>query len=214
MKTRDRILKSALALFNEEGEPSVSTVDIANEVGISPGNLYYHFRGKEVLIEALFDAFEEELHIVLEAPVAKPLSVEDNWLYLYVVFEEIYDFRFFYRNLSDLLQRYPQLARRFRDLLSLKERALGALLRELAGRDFIHLGEAEHIHLAERLTLFMTYWMNDRAVRHPEEDGPDLIHRGVFQMLLTIGAYVPEGREVFLTLVEGFYADIAAKKRR
>ncbi|WP_309676508.1 TetR/AcrR family transcriptional regulator, partial [Pseudomonas sp.] len=50
MKTRDRILECALQLFNQKGEPNVSTMEVANEMGISPGNLYYHFHGKEPLI--------------------------------------------------------------------------------------------------------------------------------------------------------------------
>ena len=61
MKTRDKILLTSLKLFNDEGEPSVTTVDIANELDISPGNLYYHFHGKEAIIAELFDAFEVEL---------------------------------------------------------------------------------------------------------------------------------------------------------
>ncbi|WP_354693063.1 TetR/AcrR family transcriptional regulator, partial [Escherichia coli] len=44
-------------LFNEQGEPNVSTLEIANELGISPGNLYYHFHGKEPLVMALFERF-------------------------------------------------------------------------------------------------------------------------------------------------------------
>ena len=57
MKTRDRILLCALELFNEEGEPNVTTLEMANELDISPGNLYYHFKGKEALLEVLIDDF-------------------------------------------------------------------------------------------------------------------------------------------------------------
>lgn len=60
MKTRDRILECSLLLFNEQGEPNVSTLEIANELGISPGNLYYHFHGKEPLVMALFERFQAE----------------------------------------------------------------------------------------------------------------------------------------------------------
>ena len=63
MKTRDRILECALALFNQEGEPNVSTLEIANELGISPGNLYYHFHGKEPLVLELFERFQRVFEV-------------------------------------------------------------------------------------------------------------------------------------------------------
>src|SRR5690606_17555640 len=47
MKTRDRILECALQCFNARGEGNVSVLEIATELGISPGNLYYHPGGEE-----------------------------------------------------------------------------------------------------------------------------------------------------------------------
>jgi len=87
-KTKDKILRTALGLFNNEGESAVSSVDIASVIGISPGNLYYHYKGKDEIIVELFADFEEEIRQVLGSPIREPLKLEDNWIYLYIIFEE------------------------------------------------------------------------------------------------------------------------------
>ena len=52
-RTRERILETALAMFNQFGEPTVATTSIAFEMGISPGNLYYHYHSKEQIVADL-----------------------------------------------------------------------------------------------------------------------------------------------------------------
>lgn len=217
MKTRDKILQASLALFNTEGETNVSTVDVANEVDISPGNLYYHFKGKEAIISALYGDFEEEMRLVLDAPLDRPLSAEDNWLYFYIVFEEIYDFRFFYRNLTDLLTRYTALNTRFQDLLTRKADTIAAMLNALSQQGVLNTTEREVEHLATRLTMLLTYWLNFEAVRHPGASGPDIIHGGVFHVLSHIAPYVSVGRDVFMDVISALYEDQladAARRRR
>ena len=139
MKTRDRILHVSLLLFNEEGEAQQTAVDISNALDISPGNLYYHFKGKDAIIHALFDRFEDEMRIILSGSRGRITSLEDSWVYLYIILEEIYDFRFFYRDLGLLLDRYPDLAKRFRSLLSRMRTALVGVLDELTAGSVLRL---------------------------------------------------------------------------
>lgn len=64
-RTAERILATALDLFNRRGEPNVSTTLISAELNISPGNLYYHYPAKEELVNALMSRYEKALHQLL-----------------------------------------------------------------------------------------------------------------------------------------------------
>ncbi len=198
MKTRDRILLTSLELFNDEGEPHVTTVDIANELDISPGNLYYHFKGKEDIIGELYDSFDRELSEILNAPIEKALNTQDAWFYLYVVFEQLYQHRYFYRNLNDLLQRYPGIARKFRRLLDLKVQAANAVAAELIQKDVLVIEEEQLERLCENVAMNLTYWLNYEQLR--VQDTPDqlLIHNGVFQIMSMIAPHLsPQHRSIY-----------------
>src|SRR5699024_9317940 len=97
--TRKRILETALLLFNRDGEPHTPTGRIADKLGISPGNLHYHFRTKRDLVEALFSAFEQRMLDLLAAPQPGSTHIEDVWLHLHLIFEASGEYRFIYRDL-------------------------------------------------------------------------------------------------------------------
>ena len=112
-RTRERIVETSLVMFNRLGEPNVTTADIADEMGISPGNLYYHFRNKDEIIGELFAALERRLDALLDPRVSGGVDVEDLWLFLHLLFEAMWDYRFLYRDLDEILSRSRKLATRF-----------------------------------------------------------------------------------------------------
>ncbi len=208
MKTRDRILHTSLLLFNEEGEPNTTTVDIANELDISPGNLYYHFKGKDVIIAELFNQFEHGLGEILSAPLDKPLSVEDNWFYLYVVFEEIYNYRFLYHNLSDLLERYPELKKRFRRILQLKREAIAAVWLTLSQHAEVDVADDEVEALIDNLVLLLTHWLTYDHLLHEARPPGHIIHQGVYQLMAMLAPYLGESHRKFYSQVQKIYRSI------
>ena len=193
-RTKDTILRTALALFNNEGEHAVSSVDIASVIGISPGNLYYHYRGKEPIIRELFADFEGELRQVLGAPIREPLELSDNWVYLYIIFEEIWDFRFFYRNQAEIIARVPDLKGPFSRLLALKEQTAFSLLSDLEEEGgHLAFGEGDKAALSARLAQHFTFWLQYHELREGTVPTKALIDRGVYQSLSMIAPYWARG---------------------
>ena len=128
-KTKLRILQNARILFNEEGQSNVAMVDIAAVLDISPGNLYYHYRGKEQLIPVLFEGFDAELDALLSASIEALGSLQDRWAYCYLLLEVLNKYRFIFG--LDIIRYDKSLARRYARLRSLLNKRIEALIVQL-----------------------------------------------------------------------------------
>jgi len=173
-RTRERILETSLALFNREGEPHVTTADIADEMNISPGNLYYHFRNKDDIIGELYSAYEKGVMALFAVPA--DADVEDLWFLLHVLFERMRDYRFLYRDLDEITSRNRKLALRVADLLRRFGSTVLELCRSLVRSGRMRASERELGALASNATLISTYWMSWQRVggAHGAAGGDDV----------------------------------------
>ena len=153
MKTRERILLTALTLFNKHGENAVTSVDIALELDISPGNLYYHFKGKESMVVALMRMHEKHIQRVLVADKLDALNAEDVMYYFYLLIDSLHVFRFFYRSPADLAEKYPSIARQCTAILRSIQRQLTLLFTQLEKRALFSASATDRALLVELLSL-------------------------------------------------------------
>jgi AcrR family transcriptional regulator len=162
--TGDRIVAAALGLFNAEGSHAVSTRHIADRLGISPGNLYYHFANKEEIVLALYQRIEQQLEGVL-APRDEGLRDFDYVLqYLDAIFAHLWEFRFFYRDLNSLLRDVPGMKERYRDLA---ERVLArsrAIFRGMVEAGWMDASDEQVDLLATNAWILLTQWFTHRQV--------------------------------------------------
>ncbi|HTI48875.1 MAG TPA: TetR/AcrR family transcriptional regulator [Casimicrobiaceae bacterium] len=163
-RTRQRILDTALALFNRDGEPNVTTAHIADEMNISPGNLYYHFRNKDDIIGELYAAHEASLAPLLDVPPERSVSVEDLWLLLHLLFERMGAYRFLYRDLDEITSRNRRVALAFAALVRRGESAVRTLADGLAREGVLEATSRERAALARNVVLVCTYWMSFQRV--------------------------------------------------
>lgn len=189
VKTRERIIEASLALFNELGEPNVTTNHIADEMDISPGNLYYHFRSKDDIINTLFDRFEQEMNAILVAPRDRVPTMEDLWFYLHLVFEIIARYRFLYRDLNNLVDRNARVRRGFQRILARGAATARAICRGLVNAGALNATTAEVEALATQVSIITTYWLNFERIHKPAS-GADPLALGVYHVMVLVAPYL------------------------
>ena len=213
-RTAERILEVTLALFNRFGEPNVSTTLISAELNISPGNLYYHYPAKDELINSLFDRYERSLNELLHA-ADNVRNVEDAWLFFHMLFELIWQYRFLYRDLNDLLSKNRRLETHFQFVLKNKSRAVQSVLDGLnrggALRTDLRMSMNEAEAVATAMVVVLTYWLSYEYVKDPRralepEHANAALLRGAFHVLSLLLPYLEPAQKTHLLGLVGSYS--------
>jgi AcrR family transcriptional regulator len=205
-QTREKILDASLSMFNGQGEPNVTTNHIADEIGISPGNLYYHFRNKDDIVEKLFARYETQMDQALLVPQGRLPNLEDVWLQLHLVFECMWSFRFLYRDLVDILSRNRKLKQRFARILDRAAASAAAVLRGLSKAEILRATDDEIRATSENVLLVATFWINYNTVRSakPEQTQKELTH-GIYQVMLLIAPFLRDAERTHLNALASAY---------
>ena len=208
-RTAERILEVTLELFNRFGEPNVSTTLISAELGISPGNLYYHYPAKDELINNLFDRYERSLNELLNAS-DNVRNVEDAWFFLHSLYEIIWQYRFLYRDLNDLLSKNRLLETQFQAVLRNKTRAIRLMLAGMSRGGAINIDTREMEPTAHCMVVLLTYWLSFEYVRDPRhalepDNAQDALLRGAQHVLNLLAPYLEKDQRAHLLQLTGAY---------
>ena len=193
MNTRERILATALRLFNEAGTAPVSTNHIADALGISPGNLYYHFRNKEEIIRALFEQQFARWDADYAFPDDRLPNLDDLQQLLRATFVTAWEYRFMYRELIALLRRDAQLHQRWVEIRARGFSGFHELFNLfVAARVLRDPGdEAVVTRLAELVWLISEFWLASIEVGGETVDTTQMEH-GVALMLQVLGPFIAD----------------------
>ncbi|MGA9335449.1 MAG: TetR/AcrR family transcriptional regulator [Rudaea sp.] len=205
-RTKERILETSLAMFNAQGERNVTTNHIADELGISPGNLYYHFRNKDHIVEHIFAAYEARMDDALLTPDGRLPNLEDVWLQLHLVFECMWTYRFLYRDLVDIVSRNRKLRMRFSRILNRASDSTEQVLSGLAQAEILRATPDEIRATSENVLLIATFWLNYNTVRvvRSEVGQGDLTH-GIYQVMLLIAPFLRDAERLHLNTLAQAY---------
>ena len=181
MKTRDKIIEAAIQLFNEQGTKAVTTNHIAGAVGISPGNLYYHFRNKEDIIRAIFEQMDayglEQYQIILDK--FQPGSLETMEQTFVMIQTYNWRYRFFKRELTALIMNDSILKDRF----FRTHHTMLAVIRQsndysVATGTLKPMPDKEMALFTEEIWMVTLFWLNYLEVGG-EEINDETLRRGI-----------------------------------
>ncbi|WP_277188367.1 TetR/AcrR family transcriptional regulator [Caballeronia sp. BR00000012568055] len=208
-RTRERILELSLKLFNDIGEPNVTTTTIAEEMEISPGNLYYHFRNKDDIINSIFAQFEQQIQKRLRFPDDHRPTIDEMWSYLQYMADFLWTYRFLYRDLNDLLARNRTLETHFKQIITHKQHFARQLCEALVTDGEMVATPDEISVIATNMGLLATYWLSYQYVMNPRKYNDQEairaeLHQASLNIISIMAPYLRgRSRQLFDDLVSG-----------
>ena len=198
-------------LFNKHGERAITTNHIASHMGISPGNLYYHFKNKEDIIRHIFALYSEHLHTQFV-----PMERQDEVLshltgYLDALFELMWQFHFLYDNLADILSRDEILKKNYIEFQAALLGQVRELVIGLRDSGMIAIDDEDAIELAHMLKITVSFWTPYiKARRLSGELMQQDIYYGILKILVLFKAFATDQSIPEINLLREKYSKLAA----
>lgn len=171
MSTKQRILGAALELFNSTNTQAATTNHIAKAMGISVGNLHYHYKNREEIIYKLYEQMLSESTLLVQD---LPKNIVELFEHQKLMSRILWKYRFFYRELLFLLSRDPRLKERYlQDNISHRQRIRTTFVNLAQNGDLDLPYENIHEQLTDTIMLVLSFWnpMLETLGREIDESG-------------------------------------------
>ena len=192
--TKARIIIAGKALFNENGYAALSAVDVAIYMGISPGHLYYHFKGKADIAYVLIEEHLEEINAICEYGIkqcqSENATIETLWTQVHILIEEVFDVRFAYREASVLLRAEPKIAKQIKAANRIIDNFCRVCIVAMAKNGAIKVNAQTIDGLIAQLSLGIEYAHMKLEFEAPDNTPPRaLVERAAAIVMLPIAGY-------------------------
>lgn len=165
---KQRILEATVALMNVQGG-AVGTSQIADHLGISPGNLYYHFSNREAILRELFESMRRELDDVLRVEPGEAIDVARLANFYIGGARVLWRYRFFFASAVDFIGRDPWLSERYLEFSNVSKRYMRLIIQSVVkanpGRCAASARDCEYI--AETMWVLWVSWPRYSELSRP-----------------------------------------------
>ena len=202
IKTKDKILSAAIRMFNESGVQGITSRHIAAEMGISHGNLDYHYRTKEELLLAIYDRMRTEASEAYGAKNPNSSSLEHFHRMVSELEEFQYRYRFFNLDVLEISRSFPQVKVKIQETLILRRRQMKGLFEDFLTDGYVVFPDEEVMErIQQTIRMVITFWLSRLEIL----PAPQHQEKGEMVRLVwnTILAYLTsEGRKEYDRILE------------
>lgn len=178
MLRRDQILYKALEMINEKGYVNVGVREIARALGISPGNLSYHFSKKEDILIALLEQYRDANSSLYKDYFVKAPSLEHFLNLMKRIFESQYHYRGVFIG-NQFVQAEIESGERFDYNETYAKRVAGftSIFKDLNTAGYIKVTDGDISFLVSHITLVGRFWIYEATLfnKSPEKE-PTIQH--------------------------------------
>ena len=205
MNTKDRILNTALTLFNKEGYTNISSKSISEEMGISYGNLCYHFPKKDDVVLRLHQNLLDEMDETLENLEGEIFEFDFMLLSLKQLMDLTFKYRFFLLNSYDITTRYPNIKKKTIERSKAYHTVIYRIAIFLAENGYMHPTNDDKIlrKKIHGLLIIFNSWIVDYAVFHDDTLDKDEVKSTYYIKLLFSmihSSLTKKGKEAFASV--------------
>lgn len=165
--TKERILNTALRLFNKEGIDNITIRHIAQETGISHGNLQYHFANTNVIIHELYNRLVARFDALLDAA---PAQITDEVTFFRqsatASFQLIYEFRFIFLHFVEIGRRIPAVTKHYHHNLKNRKQQMQHLFSLMKQKGIMRKDIPEKILelLVHQIFIICDFWLSSNEI--------------------------------------------------
>mgnify|MGYP006081934375 CR=1 FL=1 len=175
-KTKSKILKHSLILFNDIGFNSVTTANVSKECNILEGTLWYHFNSKKNILSAHIDLFKKMfLEQIKNINYDKIENVFQTSLNIYSL---IWDFQYIFREHFESIIKDDEIQKKINEVNSFVDNFIEELITK-SHKNFLKLKKDTLNRLTDTILLIGRYWLHYSKKRYPKYNNENLRKKGI-----------------------------------
>lgn len=163
--TKQKILSKSLTLFNERGISNVSLRMISGEASISVGNLQYHYKKREEIVEALYFQLVSEIDQIYVLETENLLMAVFN--FSVEMIKILYKYRFFLLDFVTITRNNRKIKKHYSELSQNRQteflQMMNVLIQHGVFREEIL--KDEYHNLFKRIEVISNFWFSSELIQ-------------------------------------------------